>query len=291
MHYLTDPIKNTANKATSWIPGIGHRGTAPESSPLLNTDAQQQASPTSAASHSSELSFSHEFKPFETSRLALLICLFHVIVYLGVCVAAFGYGFEKWGIIDSIYFGVVTFTTTGYGDLAPSTDAGRLFMVFFAIYGIGILGAFLTIIGEAVIEAGHRAMAETEARAKKRVLAMFSSPDDEDDEPESKTLCRELCMTTVLELPIICLLLGLTILLGLPSGRSIISSIYFAVVTATTIGFGDMHPTDTWMRAVYIFYLPFSVAGMSDKRCLTLLIYSLMLSFYACLFSLWSSTE
>jgi hypothetical protein len=133
-------------------------------------------------------------------------------------------------------------------------------MVFFALYGIGILGVFLSILGKALLEAGHRAMAETEERAKRRVLAMFSSPDDDEPETETKTLCRELCVTTVMELPIICILLFLSIVLGIPAGRSIISSIYFAVITATTIGFGDFHPTETWMRAIYIFYLPFSVA-------------------------------
>lgn len=136
----------------------------------------------------------------------------------------------------------------------------RLFTIFFALYGIGILGAFLSIIGSAIIEAGHKAMAETEAKAKKRVLSMFSTSDDGDDEDKSKTLCRRLCLTTVLELPLIVLLLILTYVLGLPGGRSVISSIYFAVITATTIGFGDFHPSTTWMRAIYIFYLPFSVA-------------------------------
>jgi voltage-gated potassium channel Kch len=246
------------------IPGAARSssgGTDGESSPLLNLSTEAQQPPQSEVRESSsELSFSHEYHPFEQSKTGLMICLFHVILYLIVSVAAFGYGFEKWGIIDSVYFGVVTFTTIGFGDLAPSTDAGRFFMVFFALYGIGILGVFLSILGEAFLEAGHRAMAETEARAKKRVLAMFSSSDGDDEEPETKAYCREWCVTIVTELPIICLLLFLSIVLGIPEGKSIISSIYFAVITATTIGFGDLHPTESWMRAIYIFYLPFSVA-------------------------------
>ena len=290
MGYLREHVKDAAKKTLFWIPGVApSTGGTDESSPLLNPSAQAQHAPPSEIRESpSDLSFSHEYHPFEHSRKGLIICLFHVILYLMVSVAAFGYGFEKWGIIDSVYFGVVTFTTIGFGDLAPSTDAGRLFMVFFAIYGIGILGVFLSIMGEAFLEVGHRAMAETEARAKKRVLAMFSSPDDGEDEPETKAYCREWCVTTVTELPIICFLLFLSIILGIPQGRSIISSICtfsfrdsrctrrrcrnsfsflspspfldFAVITATTIGFGDFHPTETWMRAIYIFYLPFSVA-------------------------------
>jgi len=270
---IVNPIVDTTKKASSWIPGIHHhghrsRGTgsdAGESSPLIDdTSSAAQATEARPASQASRdtsgLSFSQEYHPFDRSKNALIICAVHVVIYLGVAVFAYSYFFEQWGVIDSIYFAVVTFTTIGYGDLSPSSDASRLFTVFFALYGIGILGAFLSILGNAFMEASHRAMADTEARAKKRVLAMFSSSGDSEDEPESKTFCQHLCLTTALELPLIALLLTLTILLGIPVGRSIISSIYFAVITATTIGFGDFHPETTWLRGIYIFYLPFSVS-------------------------------
>lgn len=257
------PIKHITKKATP-ATGIQHPPSDSESSPLMGDDrpADRQALVQSPASQeTSALSFSQEYHPFERSRKALIICAVHVVAYLGVAVGAYGFVFEQWGVIDSLYFAVTVFTTIGYGDLSPSTDAGRLFTVFFAIYGIGILGGFLTIIGNIVMDAGHRAMANTEARAKKRILAMFSASEDESlGDVGTKTICKEMCMATVLEFPIIAMLLIFTILLGLPEGRSIISSIYFAVITATTIGFGDFHPTETWLRAIYIIYLPFSVA-------------------------------
>lgn len=144
--------------------------------------------------------------------------------------------------------------------MAPTTDSGRLFTIFYALYGIGILGSFLTTIGGAVIDAGHAAMAETEARAKKRLLAMFSTSDSAtQQEPKAKTLCQEITMATILEAPWIILLFIFAILLGLPEGRSIISSLYFAVVTALTIGFGDLYPKSQINRALCVIYLPFSV--------------------------------
>lgn len=44
--------------------------------------------------------------------------------------------------IDAFYFSTMTLTTIGYGDITPQTDAGKLFTMFYAVMGIGIIGAF-----------------------------------------------------------------------------------------------------------------------------------------------------
>ncbi|CAM4011556.1 MULTISPECIES: potassium channel family protein [Flavobacterium] len=53
---------------------------------------------------------------------------------------------EGWGIIDSLYFSVVTLTTIGYGDFTPKTDAGKLFTVLYIIVGIGMILSFINTI-------------------------------------------------------------------------------------------------------------------------------------------------
>ena len=50
---------------------------------------------------------------------------------------------EDWGWIDSFYFSVITLTTVGYGDLAPSSSESKLFTTFYIITGISLLGAAL----------------------------------------------------------------------------------------------------------------------------------------------------
>jgi len=54
---------------------------------------------------------------------------------------------ERWDYVQSLYFSVSTMATVGYGDLAPTNDASRLFTVVFMILGVATSLAALSIIG------------------------------------------------------------------------------------------------------------------------------------------------
>ena len=50
---------------------------------------------------------------------------------------------EDWSWVDSFYFSAVALTTVGFGDLAPSTDAAKLFTVVYIFSGVSLIGAML----------------------------------------------------------------------------------------------------------------------------------------------------
>ncbi len=50
---------------------------------------------------------------------------------------------EGWSWVDSFYFSVITLTTIGYGDLAPKTDAGKIFTMLYILVGLGIILSFI----------------------------------------------------------------------------------------------------------------------------------------------------
>lgn len=97
-------------------------------------------------------SLSGGFEGFERSSTAIKLCIFHVICYYLAAVLCFSFLFEKWTVINSIYFATVLFLTIGYGDLSPSTFLGRSSVIILALYGIILLGIFLGIIGENIME-------------------------------------------------------------------------------------------------------------------------------------------
>ena len=50
---------------------------------------------------------------------------------------------EDWSWVDSFYFSAVALTTVGFGDLTPTTDASKIFTVFYIFSGISLIGVLL----------------------------------------------------------------------------------------------------------------------------------------------------
>lgn len=55
-----------------------------------------------------------------------------------------------------IYFAIITFTSVGYGDITPVTKLGELVCCTSAIFGIGIHGLFIGVIGAALMDALYK---------------------------------------------------------------------------------------------------------------------------------------
>ena len=62
--------------------------------------------------------------------------------------------YEGWSLLDSLYFSVITLTTVGYGDLAPTRPGTKIFTMVFVIVGIGILLAFINMVAKNALQAG-----------------------------------------------------------------------------------------------------------------------------------------
>lgn len=53
---------------------------------------------------------------------------------------------------DAIWWSVVSLTTVGYGDKFPITESGRIVTAITLIFGLGVFGTFLSLIGSAFIQ-------------------------------------------------------------------------------------------------------------------------------------------
>ncbi|MGI9539565.1 MAG: potassium channel family protein [Miltoncostaeaceae bacterium] len=54
---------------------------------------------------------------------------------------------EDLGWLDALYFSFITLATIGYGDIAPTTELGKIVTILYSIAGLGILAALISAIG------------------------------------------------------------------------------------------------------------------------------------------------
>jgi hypothetical protein len=80
-----------------------------------STDTIDESSsllPTTATTRKN-FGFSSGFVSFFESTSGIRFAVFHVVLFYFVAIVAFSFGWEKWSIIDSLYFATITFTSVG----------------------------------------------------------------------------------------------------------------------------------------------------------------------------------
>lgn len=71
-----------------------------------------------------------------------------------VAVGAVFYRFvEDLSWIDAVYFCVIALTTVGFGDIAPTTTAGKVFTMVYVVLGVGVFVALVTTMAHHLLEA------------------------------------------------------------------------------------------------------------------------------------------
>lgn len=204
------------------------------------------------AEHPDEPSLTSGDYTVGNEKYMLRMCGIYTLVYLVIAVVAYSYVFESWTIVDSLFFAVATFTTVGYGDLAPTSQSGQLFTILFAVYGVIILGIFIGIVGHVISEGQTRALRKFKrGRQQKLLKALFlpsrnvntSSTLDNDNNEHSEswltdhiTLLEDVLHVCRIELPEILVVILLAYILGVREGWSFTSTMYFAIMSASTTG-------------------------------------------------------
>ncbi len=72
-----------------------------------------------------------------------LIATVFAILIIGTVVYHY---LEGWTWLDAFYFSFITLTTIGFGDFAPTTDAGKVFTIFYIVLGVGVILAFINTL-------------------------------------------------------------------------------------------------------------------------------------------------
>lgn len=84
--------------------------------------------------------------PQKVIRALILLVATAVIGTLGYIII------EGWGLLDAVYMTVIVLTTIGFAETRPLDDAGRIFTIFLAVFGVGAIFYTLLSVFQFLIE-------------------------------------------------------------------------------------------------------------------------------------------
>uniref|UniRef100_A0A452HL47 2P domain potassium channel Talk-1 n=1 Tax=Gopherus agassizii TaxID=38772 RepID=A0A452HL47_9SAUR len=128
---------------------------------------------------------------------------------------------SNWDFSNSFFFAGTVVTTIGYGNLAPSTVAGQVFCVFYALFGVPLNLAFLNQLGKGLN--AHLLTLERWVHKPGRARVQL------------QTLALALFLTAGTLL----FLVFPPMIFSYVEGWSYGEGFYFTFITLSTIGFGD----------------------------------------------------
>ncbi|XP_022936020.1 two-pore potassium channel 1 [Cucurbita moschata] len=179
-------------------------------------------------------------------RVALVL-----IMYLGIgtlCFYLVGHqikGGKTNGVVDAIYFTIVTMTTVGYGDLVPNTPSTKLLACAFVFTGMAVVGLILTNAADYLVE-------KQEIFLFKAFHMHQNGPFDITKEIDTNK-ARNKCIVVFLFL-LLFIIFGTVFLVTLEE-LDFIDAFYCVCSTITTLGYGDKSFSTRWGRLFAIFWI------------------------------------
>lgn len=164
-------------------------------------------------------------------KVAAFLC-----IYFGIGIICFYVvknqisGKKTNGIVDALYFCMVTMTTVGYGDLVPQSVLAKLLACAFVFSGMALVGLILSEAADYLVEKQEILIVRALHARKKLGPSDFMN--------EISTNKTRYKFVLVLVFLLILIVIG-TMFLTLVEELDIVDAFYCVCVTITTLGYGD----------------------------------------------------
>uniref|UniRef100_A0A3P9C3E3 Potassium channel, subfamily K, member 10a n=1 Tax=Maylandia zebra TaxID=106582 RepID=A0A3P9C3E3_9CICH len=137
------------------------------------------------------------------------------------------YNSSHWDLGSAFFFAGTVITTIGYGNIAPSTEGGKIFCILYAIFGIPLFGFLLAGVGDQLGTIFVKSIAKVEK--------MFRNKQNQISQTKIRVAST-----------LLFILAGCILFVTIPAvifkhieGWTALESTYFVVITLTTVGIGD----------------------------------------------------
>ncbi|XP_074861332.1 potassium channel subfamily K member 4 [Carettochelys insculpta] len=159
---------------------------------------------------------------------------------------------SNWDMGSAFFFAGTIITTIGFGNTSPKTEGGRLFCIFYALVGIPLFGMLLAGVGDHLGFSLRQAIGKVEDVFLKWQV--------------SPTIVRILSALLFILIGCILFVTIPTMVFQRVEGWTLLESVYFVVITLTTIGFGDYVAGDgvgdkhPWYKPLVWFWILLGLA-------------------------------
>lgn len=178
--------------------------------------------------------------------------IIYLILYLVIGTICFSIfmnkisGVKTNGVLDSIYFCIVTMTTVGYGDLVPNSASTKLLACAFVFTGMALIGLTISKGADHLVEKQEVFLIKAMHLRKKL------GPSDILKEMENNRV-RYKCFM-MLSILVVLIIVG-TIFLVTVEKLSIVDAFYCVCSTISTLGYGDKSFSTKAGRVFGIFWI------------------------------------
>nr|AAD16279.1 pulvinus outward-rectifying channel for potassium SPOCK1 [Samanea saman] len=213
------------------------------SAPLANVDPPEKTDIGSIHRFDSILGKLHP--SFRTVAL-------YLIGYLGIGAVIFYLvrhqitGKKTEGVLDAIYFTIVTMTTVGYGDLVPNSDLTKLLACAFVFTGMALVGLILSKAADYLVE-------------KQEALIIKALHGNHEVGPtkilQEAEVNRKWYKFFVVFVLLVALIIMGTIFLVAVEKLDVIDAFYCVCCTITTLGYGDKSFSSEGGRVFAVFWI------------------------------------
>ncbi|CAN1292888.1 Two-pore potassium channel 5 [Linum perenne] len=175
-----------------------------------------------------------------TSIIRRALVLLSLYLFLGVVIYSLNRdhfsGTETHPVVDALYFCIVTMCTIGYGDIAPLTPITKAFACVFVLFGFGFIDILLSGVVNYVLDLQERMILAGIQMGNSR-NTRFSARNYIVDVEKGRMRIR-LKVGLALGVVVLCVGMGALVLYSVED-MDWIDSIYLAVMSVTTVGYGD----------------------------------------------------
>lgn len=150
------------------------------------------------------------------------------------------------GVLDALYFCIVTMTTVGYGDLVPRSTSAKLLACVFVFSGMAFVALFLSRAADYLVEKQEVLILKAaHIRHKVGYQQMLK-------EMEGKKIKYKVCTAAA---ALLVLVITGTVVLVRVEKLDVVDAFYCVCATITTLGYGDKSFSTAGGRVFAVFWI------------------------------------